>query len=112
MSTDTRRSEIPMLDHKKYNVLIEFVHRHLDFHRSELESVLSMSNIIIGRDCLEVDLPKNVQHKIEKKEQLKLNRGKSDNGNDDNSNGKSGDNDKNNDSFCAKYNVFHHILYE
>ena len=53
---------INSLDHNRYNVLIEFVHRHLDFQRAELESVLSIHGIVIGRDCFEVQLPKNNGH--------------------------------------------------
>jgi len=47
----------------RYNILIEFAHIHLDFQRAELESVLSIHDIIIGRDCLEVSLPQNTGHK-------------------------------------------------
>ena len=53
-----------ILDPTRYNILIEFVHRHLDFHRAELESVLAMHNILIGRDCMEVNLPKNIGHRV------------------------------------------------
>ena len=53
-----------ILDPTRYNILIEFVHRHLDFHRAELESVLAMHNILIGRDCIEVNLPKNNGHTV------------------------------------------------
>lgn len=57
-----------VLDHKRYNILIEFVHRHLDFHRAELESVLSIHDIKFGRDCEEVTVPKNNGHTILSKE--------------------------------------------
>ncbi len=58
-----------MLNPNRYNILIEFVHRHLDFHRAELESVLSISDIVIGRDCTEVKLPTNVGHQILQQQQ-------------------------------------------
>eukprot|EP00554_Chaetoceros_debilis_P002403 CAMPEP_0194084864 /NCGR_PEP_ID=MMETSP0149-20130528/15096_1 /TAXON_ID=122233 /ORGANISM="Chaetoceros debilis, Strain MM31A-1" /LENGTH=539 /DNA_ID=CAMNT_0038767621 /DNA_START=114 /DNA_END=1730 /DNA_ORIENTATION=- len=41
----------------RYNILIEFVHAHLDFQRAELESVLSLHDIVIGKDCKEIPLP-------------------------------------------------------
>jgi tRNA (guanine10-N2)-methyltransferase len=41
----------------RYNILVEFAHIHLDFQRAELEAVLSMSDIYIGRDCFEISLP-------------------------------------------------------
>lgn len=59
------------LDPKRYNILIEFAHRHVDFHRAELESVLSIHDIIIGRDCLEVPLPTNQGHRLTKEEDSK-----------------------------------------
>ena len=46
-----------MLPHDRYNVLLEFAHVHVDFHRPELDSVLSMHDIVIGRDCTEIPLP-------------------------------------------------------
>ena len=49
------------VSHNNYNVLIEFAHVHLDFQRPELESVLSLHNIVIGRDCMEVPLPKQIK---------------------------------------------------
>ena len=62
-------NEVLALDPQRYNILVEFVHRHLDFHRAELESVLSMYDIVIGRDCSEVTLPKNCGHYIEQKKE-------------------------------------------
>jgi len=48
------------LDHNRYNVLIEFAHVHLEFQRPELESVLLLHDIIIGRDCIEIPLPSSM----------------------------------------------------
>ena len=45
------------VSHDNYNILIEFVHRHLEFQRPELESILSLHDIQIGRDCVEISLP-------------------------------------------------------
>lgn len=45
------------LEHDRYNILIEFAHLHLDFQRAELDSILSMHNIRIGRDCNIIPLP-------------------------------------------------------
>ncbi|GFH59067.1 hypothetical protein CTEN210_15543 [Chaetoceros tenuissimus] len=45
----------------RYNILIEFVHRHLDFQRPELDAVLSMHDIQIGRDCTTIELPASVE---------------------------------------------------
>lgn len=42
---------------ERYNILIEFAHIHLDFQRAELEAVLSIHDIFIGRDCVEIPLP-------------------------------------------------------
>lgn len=42
---------------ERYNILVEFAHIHLDFQRPELEAVLSMNDIYIGRDCTELSLP-------------------------------------------------------
>lgn len=46
-----------MIPHDRYNVLLEFAHVHLDFHRPELYSILSMHGIVVGRDCTEISLP-------------------------------------------------------
>jgi tRNA (guanine10-N2)-methyltransferase len=43
--------------HDNYNILIEFAHAHLEFQRPELECVLSIHGIKIGRDCVEISLP-------------------------------------------------------
>jgi Predicted DNA modification methylase len=48
------------ISHNRYNVLIEFAHIHLEFQRPELESVLSLHDIAIGRDCIEVPLPSSI----------------------------------------------------
>ena len=50
------------LDPRRYNLLCEFAIRHTAFHRAELESVLSLWNIVIGRDCEVVELPSNPDH--------------------------------------------------
>ena len=50
------------LDPTRYNLLCEFAVRHPSFHRAELESVLSLSDIVIGRDCDVVELPSNPRH--------------------------------------------------
>ena len=52
----------PTLDPRRYNLLCEFAIRHTAFHRAELESVLSLWNIVIGRDCTVVELPCNPDH--------------------------------------------------
>ena len=36
---------------QEYTLLIEFVHKHLDFHDAELRSILEMHGIRIGTDC-------------------------------------------------------------
>ena len=42
----------------RYNLLVEFAHKHLDFQRAELESVLDMYNVTLdGPDCKIVPLP-------------------------------------------------------
>jgi len=42
----------------RYNLLVEFAHKHLDFQRAELESVLDMYGIALdGPDCKLVPLP-------------------------------------------------------
>lgn len=42
----------------RYNVLVEFAVKHLDFQRAELESVLDMFGIVLGsNDCRIVPLP-------------------------------------------------------
>jgi len=51
---------ITRADHDRYNVLIEFAHVHLEFQRPELESVLLLYGIIIGRDCIEIPLPSSM----------------------------------------------------
>ena len=38
-------------DHPSYNVLVEFAYQHLDFLMAELESVLLMNGIILGKHC-------------------------------------------------------------
>ncbi|KAL7540804.1 hypothetical protein ACHAXR_010392 [Thalassiosira sp. AJA248-18] len=40
-----------------YNLLIEFVHKHLDFHDAEIHSILEMHGIKIGVDCHARPLP-------------------------------------------------------
>lgn len=40
-----------------YNLLIEFVHKHLDFHDAELHSILEMHGIRVGSDCHFVPVP-------------------------------------------------------
>jgi tRNA (guanine10-N2)-methyltransferase len=42
----------------RYNLLVEFAHKHLDFHRAELESVLDMYGITLdGPNCTILPLP-------------------------------------------------------
>lgn len=41
----------------EYNLLIEFVHKHLDFHDAELKSILDMHHIKLGVDCHFKSLP-------------------------------------------------------
>jgi len=53
------------ISHDRYNVLVEFAHIHLEFQRPELESVLSLHNIVIGRDCIELPLPSFVPNIVE-----------------------------------------------
>ena len=38
-------------------ILVEFAHVHSDFHRAELESVLLMNNLVLGKDVIEIPLP-------------------------------------------------------
>ena len=54
--------EHDVLDPTRYNLLCEFAVRHPAFHRAELESVLSLSDIVIGRDCTVVEFPSNPRH--------------------------------------------------
>ena len=42
---------------EEYTLLIEFVHKHLDFHDAELNSILEMHGIRVGSDCHFVSLP-------------------------------------------------------
>lgn len=35
----------------EYNLLIEFVHKHMNFHDAELDSILDMHDIKLGVDC-------------------------------------------------------------
>lgn len=41
----------------EYTLLIEFVHKHIDFHDAELHSILEMHNIKLGVDCQFKELP-------------------------------------------------------
>jgi len=43
-----------------YLLLVEFVHKHIDFHDAELLAVLKMHGIKIGTDCQFVPLPNDV----------------------------------------------------
>ena len=43
---------------QEYTLLVEFVHRHIDFHNAELLSILEMNNIKMGVDCQNRPLPK------------------------------------------------------
>ena len=47
------------LKYDRYNILLEFAYCHLDFQRAELECVLSMYGITIGKEdsCIEIPLP-------------------------------------------------------
>ena len=53
----------------RYDVLIEFAHRHLDFQRAELESVFSIYGYHIGTNkndsycCLQKSLPSSSKHR-------------------------------------------------
>ena len=40
-----------------YPLLIEFVHKHIDFHDAELNAILEMHDIQIGKDCKFLPLP-------------------------------------------------------
>lgn len=42
------------------NILVEFAHAHLDFQRAELESVLLMNGLILGKDVIERPLPNTI----------------------------------------------------
>ena len=42
---------------KEYYLLIEFVHKHIDFHDAELISILAMHGVKIGEDCQFRPLP-------------------------------------------------------
>lgn len=42
---------------QEYTLLIEFVHKHIDFHNAELLSILEMNNIKMGADCQHRPLP-------------------------------------------------------
>ena len=42
---------------QEYTLLIEFVHKHLNFHDAELRSILEMHGIRIGTDCHFQTLP-------------------------------------------------------
>ena len=41
----------PNAAQEDYSLLIEFAHKHLDFHNAELLSVLQMNGVKIGEDC-------------------------------------------------------------
>ncbi len=64
MASSSTNNLEQILDSERYNILIEFAHRHVDFQRAELESVLSIHDIVIGRDCIEVSLPTNPGHRL------------------------------------------------
>ncbi|KAL7473538.1 hypothetical protein ACHAXS_014017 [Conticribra weissflogii] len=42
---------------ESYLLLVEFVHKHLDFHDAELQSILDMHGIVVGTDCHFLPLP-------------------------------------------------------
>jgi hypothetical protein len=44
---------------EEYILLIEFVHKHLDFHNAELFSILEMQGVQIGTDCQIRALPRS-----------------------------------------------------
>lgn len=44
----------------EYLLLIEFVHKHIDFHDAELNAVLEMHGIKLGTDCRFLPLPNDV----------------------------------------------------
>jgi tRNA (guanine10-N2)-methyltransferase len=44
-------AEVEATADEDYTLLIEFVHKHLDFHDAELRSILEMNNIKVGTDC-------------------------------------------------------------
>lgn len=60
--SDLAKSFIP----DRYNLLVEWAHKHLDFQRSELESVLDMYGISLDSPgCVALNLPsaaKNENH--------------------------------------------------
>lgn len=49
----------------RYNLLVEFAHRHVDFHSAELESVLKMNGMARGQDFDVVPLPSEDDHDIQ-----------------------------------------------
>jgi len=42
---------------ESYLLLVEFAHKHLDFHDAELQSILDMHGIVVGTDCHFLPLP-------------------------------------------------------
>lgn len=59
--------------HNHYSMLVEFAHRHVDFHMAELESILSMNGLVVGRDIFVHPLPAcptndNIEMENEKRE--------------------------------------------
>lgn len=55
---DSRNSIASTID--SYLLLIEFVHKHIDFHDAELLAVLEMHGIKVGIDCQFLSLPNDV----------------------------------------------------
>ena len=45
---------------EQYLLLVEFVHKHIDFHDAELRAVLEMHEIKLGIDCNFIALPNDV----------------------------------------------------
>mmetsp|Transcript_36727 Transcript_36727/g.54877 ORF Transcript_36727/g.54877 Transcript_36727/m.54877 type:complete len:598 (-) Transcript_36727:93-1886(-) len=58
MTTNEKNKESPQTNQDgTYRLLVEFAHKHLDFHESELRSVLNMHGIELGVDCGVEELP-------------------------------------------------------
>jgi tRNA (guanine10-N2)-methyltransferase len=58
-TTATTKHLGTLLPQDRYNVLVEFAHKHLDFQLAELESVLDLYGILLHQDqgCLVIPLP-------------------------------------------------------
>ena len=56
---------------EQYLLLIEFVHKHIDFHDAELRAVLEMHEIKLGIDCDFIALPNDAAGSIDRVSQSK-----------------------------------------